>query len=111
MASEELSMQEKIAAIEDRLANGDEILVLIPQLLAEVQKLAGDLRGMKTIMDETNDIVVAWGNIKGFGRTMQFISTVLKTAALITTATGTLYYVITHHGQVTTEIVEKINAS
>jgi len=101
-------MMMQVRDLERRINIGDHSLRILPQLLSEVKKLSREINDIKGSMVETKEIVTAWGNIKGFGRTMRTVSAILKTTAIITTATSAIYLMFTHHGKVTAEVAEKI---
>jgi len=108
LPSDIILIHKKIATIEARLSRGDESLTALPKLVEEIKKLSRDVTSLKNGVAETKDIVAAWGNIKGFGHAMKFISSVLKTIALMCTAAGVIWAMFHHHQEVAQELAKTI---
>lgn len=101
-------VHEKISIIEERLDRRDASLASLPLLLEEIKSLSTDFENIKKDIVEMKEVVVAWGNIKGFGKTMKFVSTVLKTCAAIALASAALYSVFIAHEHITKDMITKI---
>lgn len=77
--------------VKERIILGDQVLALSPSLITTIKEMGDKIETMSKKLDDTKDIVAAWGNIKGFGRTMSFVSHVLKVATPIFLLVGFLY--------------------
>ncbi len=77
--------------VQERLHRGDQILAAIPHLVDSINALNTRIENMEKKLDDTKGIVEAWGNIRGFGRTMSFVSDFLKVAAPIVMFIGFIY--------------------
>ena len=84
-----LHIAKHINAVNARLDDGDKKFDLLPVILDELKALRQDVGA-------TKEIVVAWGNIKGFGATMKNVSGILKITATIIAAVSTIYIVVIH---------------
>ena len=103
-------VQREIHTIKDRLGRGDKSLDMLPTLLSEVRNLAAEVKTLGEGVGKTADVVTAWGNIQGFGKTMKGLSTVLKTSAVIVSAVGAIYFVFMHPEHAIEKLVQLLKA-
>lgn len=66
-----------------RLEKGDEILLNIHLLMAEMSSVKEDFRLVKSNVTEVAEIIRAWKNLKGFHNTLSFISKIAKISAIM----------------------------
>ena len=78
-------------SMSDRMAKTEAAIALIPKIAEYLEDLNTRISKMEGTLDDTKEIVSAWGNIRGFGRTLAFVSNLLKVSAPIVLFFGFIY--------------------